>query len=231
MIEQGQVGLRVAAIAQLPVDGHHHRPVGLRHRVVAHIACALLGIDRFDLVVDADAGNWRLDRNQHLARIVTGNKAQGLEIDHQGIGLDQKRLVFIIAVVVKHRQMRLFEEAAIQNQVAAHLLHAIGPQVAHQQPEFFHVELGIAATLEVQVALQDAIVQGAVGVELGFPLMGRAEHFKGGVGGDQLHGGGRVHRHVGVEDGGYAGAAQGQHHQRQCVVLQLVGFERLLNLG
>ena len=34
-----------------------------------------------------------------------------------------------------------------------------------------HRKLGVAAALEVQVTVQDAAAEGAVGVELGFPLM------------------------------------------------------------
>ena len=77
--------------------------------------------------------------------------------------------------------------------------------------------------------MQDAVVERAVSVELGFPLMGRAEHFQGRVGGHQFHGGGRVHGHVGVVNGWNPGAAEGQQHQGQGVVAQLVGFKRLLN--
>ena len=197
--------------------------------VVANIAGALFGVDGLDLIVDADARNRRLHRDQHLARIVTRYKAQGFEVDHQSVGFDQERLVFVIAVIVEHRQLRLFEEIAIQYQVAGDLLHAVGPQIAHQQPELLHVELGVAAALEVQVALQNTVVQGAVGVELGFPLVGRAEHFQSCIGGHQFHGRRRVHRHISVEDGRNTRAGEWQQHQGQRVVLQLVGLERLLD--
>ena len=77
--------------------------------------------------------------------------------------------------------------------------------------------------------MQDAVVERAVSVELGFPLMGRAEHFQGGVSGHQFHGGSRVHGNVSVEYGRDAGAVERQQNQRQGVVLQLVGLEGLLD--
>ncbi|MCY1178261.1 hypothetical protein D9M73_186040 [compost metagenome] len=123
----------------------------------------------------------------------------------------------------------MHEEGFIQHQVAGDLGDTVGTQVAHQQPEFFHVQLRIAATLEVEVAIEDAATEGAVGVELGFPLVGGAEHFQCRVGGDQLHGRGRVDRDVGVEHGGRARAVERQHDQRQGRVLQFVGFQCLLH--
>ncbi|MNV71784.1 hypothetical protein D3C71_1648230 [compost metagenome] len=121
--------------------------------------------------------------------------------------------------------------AAVQHQVTGDGAHAIGAQVTHQQPQLFHVQFRVAATFEVQVAVEYTIAQGAIGVELGFPLEGRAEQFEGGVGGDQFHGRGRVDRDIGIEHGRCAGAVQRQHHQRQGRILQLVGLEGLLHLG
>ncbi len=120
---------------------------------------------------------------------------------------------------------------AVENQIAGHLLYTIGAQVTHQQPELFHIQLGIAAALEVQVAAQHAVAQGAVGEEFGFPLVGRAEHFKGRVGGNQLHGRRRIDRYVGVEHGRCTWAVERQHHQRECVIAEFAGFQGLLNLG
>ncbi|MCY1421816.1 hypothetical protein D9M71_374810 [compost metagenome] len=121
--------------------------------------------------------------------------------------------------------------AAVQHQVTGDGAHAIGAQVTHQQPQLFHVQFGVTATFKVQVTVKHTVAQGAVGVELGFPLKGRAKQFEGGVGRDQFHGRGRVHRHIGIEHGRGAGAIQRQHHQRQRCVLQLVGLERLLHFG
>ncbi len=89
---------------------------------------------------------------------------------------------------------------AIEYQVAAHGPDAIGAQLTQQQPEFLHVQLGIVAALEVQVAVQRAIDQRPVAVELGLPLMIGTEQLQGGIGGDQLHGRGRVDRDVGVHE-------------------------------
>jgi len=209
----------------------HTDAVGLRHWVVAHIATALFRGHRLDLVVDADAGNRWLHRNGDLAAIVAGNKAQGLEVDQQRVGLDQERLVFIPAVVVELRQVGLHEVAAVQHQVTGDGAHAIGAQVTHQQPQLFHVQFGVPATFEVQVTVEHPVAQGAVRIELGFPLKGRAQQLEGGVSGDQFHGRGRVHRNIGIEHGRGSGAVQRQHHQRQRSVLQLVGLECLLHFG
>ena len=65
VVEQRQVGLRAAAITQLAADGHGHAAVGGGHRAVAHVAGALFGVGDFHLVVDANAGNRRLDRHDH----------------------------------------------------------------------------------------------------------------------------------------------------------------------
>ncbi|MNJ18403.1 hypothetical protein D3C77_127030 [compost metagenome] len=230
VVEQRQVGLRVAAVSQLTAD-HHGNAVCLGDRVVAHIAAALLAVDRLDLVVDADAGNRWFDRYQHLATVVAGDKAQGLEVDQQGVGLDQERLVFVAAVIIELGQHGLHEVAAVEHQVAADGLHPVGAQVAHQQPELFHVQFRVTATLEVEVALQGAVTQRAVAVELGLPLVSRAEQLQGRIGGDQLHGRGRVDRDVGIEHGWRARAVERQHHQRQGRVLQFIGFQRLLYFG
>lgn len=121
--------------------------------------------------------------------------------------------------------------AAVQHQITGDGAHAIGAQVTHQQPELFHVQFWVAATFEVQVAVEHAIAQGTVGVELGFPLEGGAKQLEGGIGGNQFHGRGRVHRNIGIEHGRGTWPVQRQHYQRQRCVLQLVGFERLLHFG
>ncbi|MNJ09027.1 hypothetical protein D3C77_31630 [compost metagenome] len=145
VVEQRQVSLRVAAITQLTAD-YDGNAIGLGHRVVAHVALALLAVHRFDLVVDANVGNRRLDRYQHLATVIAGDKAQRLEVDQQGVGLDQERFVFVTTVIIELRQYRLDKVAAVEYQVTADGLYPIGAQVAHQQPEFFHVQLRVTPT-------------------------------------------------------------------------------------
>ncbi|MNE42330.1 hypothetical protein D3C80_1364500 [compost metagenome] len=211
-------------------DCHGHA-IDLGGRVVANITCALVGVERLDLVVDTDGGDRWFNRDQHLAAIVAGNEAQGLEVDQQGVGLDQEGFVDVAAIIVEHRQLRLDEMAAVQYQVAGDGLHAVGTQVTHQQPEFFHVQLGVTAALEVQVALQNAVVQCAIGVELGFPLVGGAKHFQCRVSSDQLHRRSRVDRYIRVEHCGRARAVERQHDQRQGRILQFAGLEGLLYLG
>ena len=124
--------------------------------------------------------------------------------------------------------MRNIEVAAVQHQIAGDLAHAVGAQVAHHQPELLQVQLRIAATLEVEVAIEGAILELAISVELGLPLIGRTEHFQRGVGGEQLHGRCRVHRDVGVEIGSVTRAFQGNHHQRQGIVCEFAGPQRFL---
>ncbi|MNY09193.1 hypothetical protein D3C86_1420960 [compost metagenome] len=121
--------------------------------------------------------------------------------------------------------------AAVEHQVAAYLLHAVGAQVAQQQPELFHVQLGVTAAFEKQIAVQHAVFQLAVGVELGFPLVRRAEQLQCGKGGHQLHGRGRVDRHVGIEEGAGARAGKRQGDHRQGLAADLAGFQRLLDPG
>jgi len=83
VVEQRQVGLRTAAFAQLAADGYGHAAIGLRHRVIAHAAGALLGRQRLDGVFDTNAGNRRLNRNQYAATVIARDEAQGLEVDQQ----------------------------------------------------------------------------------------------------------------------------------------------------
>ncbi|MOA02676.1 hypothetical protein D3C78_1221400 [compost metagenome] len=59
--------------------------------------------------------------------------------------------------------------------------------------------------------------------------MGRTEQLQGRIGGDQLHGRGRVHRHVGIQVAGSARAVERNQRQRQRIAGQLVGLERLLD--
>lgn len=114
--------------------------------------------------------------------------------------------------------------------VTGDLQHAVGAQVAHHQPQLLHVQLRVATALEVEVAVEHPVLERAVGVELGLPLVGGAQQLQGGVGGDQLHGGGRVHRHVRIEDGLGARAGQRQGHQRQGGGGDLVLLQGLLDL-
>ena len=189
MVEQGQIGLGAAALGQFAADDHGGA-VELFHRVVAHIrpAGAFAGRQGLDPIVDADLGNRWLDCDVHLAAVGARDEAQCLEVDQQGVGGDQIRFVGVAAVIVEGRQSGLVEVAAVKYQVAAYLVHTVGAQVAEQQPEALHVQLGVATAFEEQVAVQHAVFQRTVGVELGFPLVRRAEQLQRGKGGHQLHG-------------------------------------------
>ncbi|MCY1389823.1 hypothetical protein D9M71_46300 [compost metagenome] len=214
MVEQRHVGLGAAALRQLAA-GDQGGAVELAHRVVAHVGPggALGGLGHLQLVFDADVLQRRLHRQADLAAFGAGDQAHGLEVDQQRVRADQEGLVFVAAIVVEGRQLRGDEVAAIQHQVADDLAYAVGAQVAHHQPELFHVQLGITATLEVEVAVEHAVLHRTVGVELGLPLIGGAEQLQGGVGGDQLHSGRRVHRYIGVDQRLGARAGERQGHQ------------------
>src|SRR3546814_9498423 len=90
--------------------------------------------------------------------------------------------------------------AAIEHQVASDLGNSVGTQISQQQPELLHVQFRVAAALEVEIAVEGAVHQRAVGIELGLPLVVGAKQFEGGVGGNQLHGRGGVDRYVGVDE-------------------------------
>ena len=140
-----------------------------------------------------------------------------------------ERLVLVAAVIVEYRQVGLDEVAAIQHQIAGDLAHTVGAQITQQQPELLHVQLGIAATFQIKIAIEHAIHQRAVGIELGFPLMIRPEQFECGVGGDQFHGRGGIDRYVCIDDCRCRVAGKRQHDDRQRIVVDLVGLERLFH--
>lgn len=119
--------------------------------------------------------------------------------------------------------------AAIQHQIAGDLAHTVGAQITQQQPELLHVQLGIAATFQIKIAIEHAIHQRAVGIELGFPLMIGPEQFECGVGGDQFHGRGGIDRYVCIDDCRCRVAGKRQHDDRQRIVVDLVGLERLFH--
>ncbi|MNF70375.1 hypothetical protein D3C84_522840 [compost metagenome] len=104
MVEQGQVGLGTATLCQLAADDHGGA-IELFHRVVAHIrpAWAFAGRQGLDPIVDANLGNRRFGRDVHLAAVVARDETQRLEVDQQGVGADQIRLVGVAAVIVEGR--------------------------------------------------------------------------------------------------------------------------------
>ncbi|MNZ81069.1 hypothetical protein D3C78_997260 [compost metagenome] len=230
MIEQRHVGLRAAALGNLP-GRHQVGAVELGHRVETQFRPRGAGGrgGHLDLVLDPHVGQRRIHQYRGLAGIAAYHQANALQVDQQRVRADQERLVVVAAIVIEHRQLRSVEIAAVEHQVASDFLHAVGTQVAHQQPEPFQVQLGVAATLEVQVAVEHAVLQLAVGIELSLPLVGRTKHLQCRVGREQLHGRRRVHRNVGVEVSRIAGAVERDHYQRQRIVGQLAGLEGLFD--
>src|SRR5690606_38407911 len=168
VVQQRQVGLRAAAFGQLTADDQSGA-VELVHRVVANVrpGWALAGLEQTHLIVDADRCDGWVHGDTHLAVFGTGDEALRLEVAQQRVRVYQEGLVGVAAVVIEGRQLWGDEEAAIQHQIALDLTYAVDAQVAQQQPELLHVQFRVAATLEVEIAVQHAVLQRAVGIELG----------------------------------------------------------------
>ena len=71
-------------------------------------------------------------------------------------------------------------------------------QLGKPQPELLDGEFRVAVAFQHQIAVQHAVLQFAIQPCLGFPGVGRAEQFQSRIGGEQLHGGSRIHRLPGI---------------------------------
>ena len=145
-----------------------------------------------------DAGDRRLHR--HLRGPALG---LGLEVKHQRLEVDQQPVgpgvVGAQRVVVKRGRIvrRQPEHAAVQQDVALDGRHALGADGVDQIGQALAHQLGVAAALNQQVAVQHAVLDGALGVHARLPEIARAQQVQPGVGGHQLHHRGRVHRRIG----------------------------------
>ena len=145
----------------------------------------------------------RLSRRRPLARrflqqarfavVRLQREAQGAEVDQQAVRADvvgAHRLVVegtgIDAGHVEHR--------AVEHDVAGDVLDAADAQLAKQAGQVLDGEARVAAAFQVQISVQNAVYRSSLDPGRGFPGVGRAEQVERGVGGEQLHHRGRVHR-------------------------------------
>jgi hypothetical protein len=129
----------------------------------------------------------------HAAAVRQQREAQGAEVDQQAVRAD---------VVGAHR---LVVEGA---GVDAGTLNTVRSSTTSppmcwmprtcswrsRLAQVFDGEARVAAALEVQIAVQNAVDRSSLGPRRGFPRPRRAEQVERGVGGDQLHHRRRVHR-------------------------------------
>ncbi len=120
-------------------------------------------------------------------------QAHRVEVEQQGIG---PYVVGACRVVVEPGWIvrRQIEITAVQHQVAAYPVQPASALLGEPQPELLQGELRVAIAIQDQIAIQLAILQFAVHPRLGFPGVCRTEQVERGIGGQQLHVGGRVHR-------------------------------------
>jgi hypothetical protein len=81
----------------------------------------------------------------------------------------------------------------VQHHVPADPPHAAGAQLHEGGLDALEHQLRVAPALDVQVALQRALGDGAIGVEARLPRVLRAQHVQCRHGRDELHDRGRVH--------------------------------------
>ena len=181
-----------------------------------------------DLIVQGDGVGDRVHPGADAVLAGGELKVEHVQVGEQGVGLHQERGVGVVAVVV---EMRLAvgqpEVGIVQHQVALDLTDAVGAQVAQQLPEALLGELGVTGADQKQVALEHVAVQFPVGVNAGVPFEAGAEQLQRRVGGQQLHGGARVHHPVRVDEARLARAVQGHGGEGQGFIRQLQRFHAL----
>ncbi|MCY1555452.1 hypothetical protein D9M68_921210 [compost metagenome] len=104
MIEQRHVGLRAAALGNLP-GRHQVGAVELGHRVETQFRPRGAGGrgGHLDLVLDPHVGQRRIHQYRGLAGIAAYHQANALQVDQQRVRADQERLVVVAAIVIEHR--------------------------------------------------------------------------------------------------------------------------------
>ena len=93
---------------------------------------------------------------------------------------------------------REVEYAVVQQDVAIDRPDALFPDGLHQILHPFAYQLRVSAALDHQVAVQHAVLDIALREDARFPEMAGTQQVETGVGGDQLHHGGRVHLRIGL---------------------------------
>jgi len=135
-----------------------------------------------------------------------------LEVQQQSVGAG---VVGAQGLIVKgFGAWRHVEDTAVEHDVAAHLTHAARLDLSDHGLRAFHHQLGIAAALHHQRALQHPVTHRAGGVDAGVPDVVGAEQLQAGIGGEQFHHRSRVHGlvfAVGQTDARATGI-EGLHH-------------------
>ena len=132
-------------------------------------------------------------------------RASGLGIGHEAeadrLVVEQQRVRCCVvraqALAVEGRRVAGADREGrlVEQHVAADLADAIGADPVRQQPEVFDHQFGVAAAADRQIAVEHVAPQRTGREGLGLPCVGRPQHAQRRVGGHQLHGRGRVHRH------------------------------------
>ena len=175
------------------------------------------------LCVHLHIGNRRLAADAGDAAVGLGGEGedQRLEVDQQAVGCDvvgAERLAVEFGGVAGLGR----EDMAVEHDVAAHAVHAPGLQRGKGGGNALQHQLGVAAALDVQVAIQHTVFERAVGIEAGFPGVVGAQGVERGKGGDQLHDRSRVHQRMGpVAQARQAPAVGPRHIQAHRVVRHL----------
>jgi len=145
------------------------------------------------LVVHVQAVAGRFHQYARPAVVGQQREAQRAEIDQQAVRAD---VVGAHRLVVEGARVdgRDVEYGAVEHDIAADVLDAAHAQLAQQGPQVLDGKTRVTAALDIQIAVQNAVDRSGVGPRRGFPGPRRAEQVERGVGGDQLHHRGGVHR-------------------------------------
>ena len=201
-LQRRQVALGAATLVQGAGEGDAGTLAVILH-AVQHVrpGAALGGGQQSQLVIDSDLRQRRFQMHPYALGFAVGTQGQQLEVGQQRIGFDQEGAGRVVAVVLEWRQIqRQTQIRCLQYQIPTHLAHPGGTQVAQQQPHALHGQLGVTAAAEYQITLQFAVADGAGTVQVGLPLVVGPEQLQRGIGGDQLHGRGRVDRVIGIDE-------------------------------
>lgn len=148
---------------------------------------------------DLHAGDGRLAFHPHPALAWFRNEFedQCLEIHQQAVrpGVVGAQGIVVEGGGIVRGQV---EHAVVQQDVAVDGAHALVLDGAHQVLKAFQHQLGIAAALDQQIAVQHPILDIALGKDARLPEMAGPEQIEAGVSGDQLHDRSRAHRRIGL---------------------------------
>src|SRR6185369_4973815 len=120
-------------------------------------------------------------------------QTHGFKIHEQRVG---RRVVGPSRLAVKVSRIDVLgsEVTAVKHQITANFAYAARTQAAQHQPEVFQRHPRVAVALEYEIADEHITLQQTGGVDLGCPLIRRAELVERGKGSEQLDGGCGVQR-------------------------------------